>query len=274
MKRSIVVLALMAFAFSLAASADIVATKDSSNFAYKYEMDSNPSGQDLDSNSTFDWFWSVAGGSIIPQTYSGGVAQSDQSAGTPENLFRTDFGGSITRANTTSGSPWTIEMRVQKTTGTQGGDGWFGVAMQTPNDTFSTRVNFEDDRVSYRGTGGTNVDHLVGTDFTSGFHTMRIAYEGNDNTDETQQFFVWIDGSLLNDGLTSADAFVGGNGSFNSGGSWYIGDFSSGIAGDWEVDYIRFEDNGAFNVIPEPASIGLIGLVGLVYLLRRKLLRK
>jgi hypothetical protein len=177
---------LVLFCASFSAKADIIAYKDSADFNYKYEMNVNPSGQDLDSNSVSDWFSGVAGSQTIPQTYTGGVAQSDQSASTPENLFRTDYGGSITRATLGAATPWTLEMRVRKVSGTQGSDGWFGSAFQNPGANFSARANFEDDRVSYRGSGGDNVDYMVGTDFTSGFHTMRIAFEGNDNTDATQ----------------------------------------------------------------------------------------
>lgn len=238
----------------------ITVSKVSSDFDYLYEMDGNPSGQDLDSNSVTDWFSGTAGGSTIPQTYTSGVAVSSQSATTPQNLFRTDIGGSITR-NTlaNANSPWTIEVAVRKTGGTQGADGWFAVAMQNPSASQSIRVNFEDDRISYRA-GGSNTDYLVGNNFADGaFHTLRIAYEGSDS------YYVWVNGVLLNDDLSSG--FAGGNGSFNASGSWFIGDFSGGLAGDWEVDHIRY-DAGLASV-PE-TSITLLGSLGLFVLLRRR----
>ncbi|BCX46163.1 hypothetical protein HAHE_00710 [Haloferula helveola] len=240
----------------------ITVTKDSGDFGYLYEMSTNPSGQDLDGNSTGDWFNATANGLTIPQTYSGGVAVSNQSAGTPETLFRTDYGGSITR-NTlaNANSPWTVEVSVRKTGGTQGADGWFGVAMQNPGASQSVRVNFEDDRVSYR-TSPTNTDYLLGINFADGeFHTMRIAYEGSDS------YFVWIDDTLLNTDLSTG--FAGGNGSFNTGGSWFMGDFSGGIAGDWEVDYIRYDAGTAAAPVPEPGII-LLGAIGVLALLRRR----
>ncbi|NNC89406.1 MAG: hypothetical protein HKN82_13190 [Akkermansiaceae bacterium] len=249
------------------AHADLIVTKHSSDFTYLYEMDVNPSGQDLDSNTTQDWFGGTAGGSTIPQDYTGGVARSDQNpaSGDPQNLFRTDIGGSITRATLAdANTPWTMELSARKTGGTQGVDGWFGVAMQNPGASFSTRVNFEDDRISYR-TGGTYADYLVGTDFADGaFHTMRIAYEGSDN------YFVWINDILLNSDLTSAGAFAGGNGSFNTGGSWFMGDFSGGIGGDWEVDYIRYEAGTAFAAVPEASELALFALGALSLALYRR----
>jgi hypothetical protein len=129
-------------------------------------------------------------------------------------------------------------------------DGWFGVATQNPGDSFSARVNLEDDRVSYR-TGASNTDYLVGTNFADGnFHTVRLAKDTGD------AFYVWVNGTLLNADLSTP--FTGGNGSFNTSGSWFLGDFSGGIAGDWEVDYIAYDANGAFAVVPEPASILLL----------------
>ncbi|NNM31078.1 MAG: hypothetical protein HKO57_16280, partial [Akkermansiaceae bacterium] len=55
---------------------------DSASFAYNYEMDVNPSTQDLDgAGSATDWFAGTAGGITIPQTYLGGVAFSNASPG-------------------------------------------------------------------------------------------------------------------------------------------------------------------------------------------------
>ena len=45
----------------------------------------------------------------------------------------------------------------------------------------SVRVNLEDDRISI-WTSGSNTDYRTGTNFAnSSFHTVRIAYEGNDS---------------------------------------------------------------------------------------------
>lgn len=242
------------------APAAVTITKDSSAFAYLYEMDGNPSGQDLDGNSVSDWFAGTAGGLTIPQTYAGGFAQSAQASNSV--LFRTDYGGSITRATLADAdSPWTFEVAVRKTGGAQAVDGWFGVAMQNPGATQSVRVNFEDDRVSYRA-GAANNDFLGGSNFADGnVHTMRLAYEGSDS------YFVWINDILLNADLSTG--FAGGNGSFNSIGAWFIGDFTSGIAGDWEVDHIRYDAGLASAPVPEP-SVALSGGLALLALMRRR----
>lgn len=243
--------------------AAITLTRDSSAFTYLYEMNVNPATQDLNGNTTVDWFAGTTGGSTIPQTYTGGEAFSNQAAATPQNLFRTDYGGSITRATlANANSPWTIEVKVRKTGGTQGADGWFGVAMQNPGASQSVRVNFEDDRVSYR-TGGSYVDYLTGSDFDDGLHhTMRIAYEGSNS------YYVWINDTLLNSDLSTG--FTGGNGSFNTSGSWFIGDFSGGTAGNWAVDFIRYDATGAYAPIPEVSSPLLAALATFGLLRRRR----
>lgn len=90
---------------------------------------------------------------------------------------------------------------------------------------------------------------------------MRIAYEGSDS------YFVWVNDTLLNPDLASG--FSGGNGNFNGLGAWFIGDFTGGIAGDWEVDHIRFDAGTATAPIPEP-GITLLGGLGLLGILRRR----
>jgi len=227
------------------------------NGAYIWSMETNPSGLDvdLDENDVSDYFPTTSGGATIPQIYtvpgaSGtGVAESSQASS--QNLFRTDFGGSITRATLGADDPFTLEWRVRKTGGTQGADGWFSVAIQNPGANYSARVNFEDDRVSYRDPG-VNVDYLEGTDFDDGnFHTMRLAKDTGD------AYYVWVNEILLNADLNTP--FVGGNGSFNTGGAAFMGDFSGGIGGDWEVDYIAFDTSGAY-AVPEPSSLALLGI--------------
>ncbi|QQL44945.1 PEP-CTERM sorting domain-containing protein [Sulfuriroseicoccus oceanibius] len=251
-------------ASTLGAHAAIVAEADSSGFDYLYEMDTNPATLDLDSNSTNDWFGGTVSGATIPQTYTGGVAYSNDSAG--ENLFRVDFGGSILRNNFSDANPMTMELSVSKQGGSQGTLGWFGAALQMPGASNSIVVAFADDHVKVRETGGGYSEYLNGTDFTSGFHTMRVAKEGGDN------YYIWIDDVLLNADLSTP--IGGGNGNFNSGGSWFIGDYSSGGFGsaDWGVDYIRMEADGAFApvAVPEPSSAVLLGLGGAALILRRR----
>lgn len=247
------------------ANAAIVTTKDSTGFTYKYEMDTNPSSQDLDSNSTSDWFSGAANGLIIPQTYSGGFASSNESAN--QVLFRTDFTNSITRNQLSANTPYTLEFNVQKTGGTQGTNGWFAAMLQSPGTSDSIRVSLEDNAVTVRTTGGTFTPYLTGTNFASGDHTVRIAYEGSNN------YYVWVDGTLLNADLSTP--LHGGNGDVNNLGVWFIGDFSADTSGDWKVDDIRFDPGTAsaplLATVPTPAALpaGLV-LLGLAATRRRR----
>ena len=229
---------------------------DSTSFDYQYEMDVNPSGQDLDSaGSATDWFPNVAGGAIIPQTYTGGVAVSNQ--GAAEVLFRTDFGGSITRQSFPG--DFTIEVSVHVNSDGNGGAGsagYFGIALQTPGETNSFAMVIDAGEINISG-GST----IATADNTDGFHTFRIANEGDD-------YFVWRDGVLLN--ADESSPFAPSNGSFNTGGAWFVGDYSGSIGGNWEVDYIRADNGGAFAPVPEPTSLALLGLGGLLIARRRR----
>ena len=243
--------------------AGLVLFADSSAFDYQHEMNVNPSGQDLDGNTTADWFAGTAGGVTIPQTFTAGVAYSNQGAATPEILFRTDFTGSITRSSFSDTAPMTLEVRVSKVSGTQGSIGWFGLALQMPTSDHSIVVALADDRVKVRESGGTYVEYLNGTDFTSGFHTVRVAKESGN------AWYVWVNQTLLNADLNTP--IIDGNGSFNVLGAWFIGDYSgTGYAGDWAVDYIRLEKDGAY-AIPEPATFSLVlTALGAACIRRRK----
>ena len=91
-------------------------------------------------------------------------------------------------------------------------------------------------------------------DNTDGFHTFRLAHEAGTST-----VSLWRDGELWSNLPTA-----------NFGAStmyWLAG--SGQAVGNADVDYYRWTD-GAYAPIPEPATMGLLTLGGLVTLLRRK----
>jgi len=189
------------------------------------------------------------------------LASSNQAAS--EVLLRGDFnaggGGSAWRELVAAGAAadWTMEIRVAKVSGAQGTAGWFGIANANLGESNSSALTIMDDRI--RLTGG--ADYMVGTDFTSGFQTIRIAHDSADNA-----YYYWINGTLLNADLSTP--INGTNGSAFDNNT-FVGDYSGSIAGEWQIDYIRL-DESAIAPVPEPSSAALLGLGGLALILRRR----
>ncbi len=246
---------------TMAANAAITLTGDSSTFDYKYEMDVNPGGQNLDSLGAEDWFNGTSSGITKPPV-SGGVAVSNLT--NKEQLFRGDFNaggaGSVWRELVSGGasSTWTLEVSMRKTSGTQGAKGWFGIATANSGESNSSAFEIHDDRVSL--TGG--ADYLAGSDFSSGFQTIRIAHDAVDNA-----YYYWVNGTLLNADLSTPIAGANGRAFDNN---TFIGNYSGDFgSGEWEIDYIRI-DTDAGAAVPEPSSTVLLGLGGLALILRRR----
>lgn len=249
-------------------NADITSFADSSTFDYRYEMDVDPTTQNLDSLGAEDWFAGTSGGVTAPNNFSGGIASSNSSAATPEVLWRGDFntggGGSMWRELVSDGaaSDWTLEISVRKDGGTQGSLGWFSIATANLGESNSMRFNFEDDRVSVSD-GTTATDYLVGTNFADGsFHTVRIAHDTADNA-----HYIWVNDVLLNDDLSTPIAGINGSAFVNS---TFIGDYTGSVSGDWSVDYMRF-DTDALGVVPEQGAFALLaGLAGMCFVALRR----
>jgi len=243
--------------------ADIVAVEDSSTFDYRYEMDTDPTGQDLDGNTTVDWFAGNAGSQTAPNTYVGGEAFSNNTVSPSEDLFRGDFNGSggndsIWRELVDDGaaSDWTMEIKVRKVSGAQGSNGWFAFAMANLNESNSSDFLVKDDRLTINDT-----DYMVGTNFSTGSHTFRVAHDSVDN-----EWYFWANGVLLNNDLSTPIA--GTNGSVFDNAT-FIGHYSNSHAGEWAVDYIRIDEN-ASAPIPEPSSLALLALGGMLMSRKRR----
>ena len=225
----------------------------SSSFDFQYEMDVNPSGQDLDSaGGAADWFAS-AGAAIgvdrtllIPQSYDNGVAVSNQLADPAEALFRTDYGGSISRQSLAG--DFTVEVAVKLTPATitaPGSDlGGFGFFLN-PGGQNALRVNVNESEIT---TGLGNNAFATGSN-TDAFHLYRIAYVASD-----RRFWVWRDGVLIYGGTTAPGGGIeGAQESLYAENSFLLGDFAVDLSGEWEVDYIRLHNEA---VAPDGAGLG------------------
>ncbi|WP_265594253.1 hypothetical protein [Haloferula sp. BvORR071] len=246
-------LALLLVCLALPVHAAATLQLDSALFQYRYELDSAPNNQDLDANATDDW-WDTG----IP-TVSGGYAANTAA----DQLYRGDFTGAIFRsvANATT-ADWTMEITVAKTGGTQGTNGWFGIATDPAGENLSSAIYLKDDRVSIEA-GATDLDFMSGTAFGNGdYYTIRIAHDAVANS-----YYYWVNGTLLNASLSTPIA--PGNPNMNASGSIFIGDYSSSLAGNYSIDSIRLDSTGAYAPVPEPA-LSMLGLLGAVALLRRR----
>lgn len=206
----------------------------SGDFNFLYEMNENPGLQDLDgAGSANDWFANAAQATgvdqqmIIPQSYANGIASSNQAAVVPEALFRTDFGGSISR--TSLSGNFTVEVALRLKAGTiasPGTDlGGFGMFLNPPGQGV-LRLNLQEDGLSI---GGGDLPTVTGSN-TDAFHLFRVAYVAAD-----QRFWVWRDGFLIFGG---EEALAATNDSVFVDGGFFLGDFAADLSGDWEVDYI------------------------------------
>lgn len=222
------------------------------DFDFRYEMNENPGFQDLDMAGSTDWFSASAQAvgvdqeMLIPQIYAGGIASSNQSAGIPEALFRTDFGGSISRESI-SGN-FTVEVSLRLKEGTIGAPGFdlggFGMFIN-PSGVPALRVNINEDGMS---TGEGDSPVVTGSN-TSAFRLYRVAYVAAD-----QRYWVWQDGLLIYGGEAGLE---GTNSAVFGGESFLLGDFSADLSGDWEVDYIGLHNDAV-------APAGVIGDLAVV----------
>ena len=242
---------LLVLSLTVVSQAAIIATpKDSANFDYRYEQDVDSSSQDLDGNTVDDFF---AGFPAQHPSIAGGIASFSDG-----DFYRTDFGGSITRANFADNAVFTVEISAQMlTTGSADGiRGTMGVFWRDNGADEDTEVLYVGDSTvkTFNGTVISTADN------TDGFHTFRFA------RDSDGEFWFWRDNVLLAQDIASQI----------SGGAdgLFVGDIGSPTSGDWNLDYLRI-DEGAFAPVPEPSSFiiaAMLGLIGIGYGSRRRIL--
>ncbi len=211
--------------------------KPSSDFDFAYEFDvdpSNPSLIDLDGNGSADL--SPVG---TPEVFDG-IARlvSDERYGLNE-----DTTTSWPTISPTVESGYTIEVRlkvIDDPAFPEGSRGSFVLAASPDGSTANSLLNIGKQSVSW----GAPTHSLGSFDNTDGFHEFRVVQLPGDSN----QYFVWRDGVLLNPGGVSlASGF-----SFQDRPRLIFGDGGgTTYDGHVEVDYVRFT-TGAWQVPETP----------------------
>jgi len=249
------------------ANAAITLSKPSELFDRKYEMDVEPSTQDLDGNSTLDFVKNATGSATAtPGTPSAGFVTLSSSGG--DNIgYNSDAAGRIWREdNYLETQGFTVEVRL-RVVSQSGSDAAFGITTTPAGSNIDSYFIIRATGQAWSITNGAaspSVPLNIGAqlDNTDGFHVFRLAFDP-----ATLRYSMWRDAVLLADGASNStfgDMFP----SINALNRLQVGDNGGFFAGVVELDYVRFT-RGAF-LTPEPASAAMLALGGLATLRRRR----
>lgn len=222
----------------LGATVGMAVQMDSANFANKVEGDVLPS-------TMAGWAYS----GTLPETdymsVSGGILSIDTLtlAGGQTSYYDYAAGSGIGYAN-----GFTCEFRLKVNSAVKSGDVNTGLWLAAGRVT----LTIMDDVIKHRGGGD---DVIYTADNTDGFHTYRLTIAPG-----MTSWDLYRDGALVIDDRIE----------FSPWNWFFFGDGTgAGPDLDVDVDYVRWDASGAFEPIPEPATMSLLGL-GLLGLLRNR----
>lgn len=237
------------------ANADLL-TMDSASFAWKYEMNADPSTEDVAPVAGVDWIRT----GTAPALSGGIMTMAGPTTGNYQSYFAT--AGSVW-SNVTRENGWTLESRIRVPNETYTGGKIAGLSMlgETAGAGAALLMIAKDKLYwTYLGTG---VGQIGGTmDNSTDFHTYRIAEVP---TGGVPTFNVWRDDVLVGD--TLAPAYPGNWGNYAN----VFGTPSGFETCNGEIDYVRLQ-SGAYAPVPEPTTLVLLvtGVIGLLAYAWRK----
>jgi hypothetical protein len=221
-------------------------TKDSADFANKYEADVLPDAAGLgfylvDSNNVFADTVSLSGGVLTINT---------DAAGTGADAIWYQMDGGLWNPHFLGG--FTAEIRAKVN---PGNSGTYGAALGLSDENSTGFFQMFFDHLDMEGTviptAANNDD----------FHVFRVT-SISDGSSAGQVYRVYRDGVQVGSDVTQIT-------SFPPGPPLRFGDFIAGFAEvNFDIDYIRWDTTGAWAPVPEPASLGLLLAGSMVMTLR------
>ena len=273
-RRIVLTLGVTALVAGMQAANAELPHKASENFGiYRYEMVSDPAGQDLDGNGTSDFHEVNDGSSPLPAFADGFVTipRVDSNYG---NTYNSDTAAQAwLYSGVSKATGWTLEIRLKTDTAPQDPNNltrsigiWAGAAYgPAAPGVAGTAVLSVDDAHLYWGHPSIQpAIQLDGTfDNKSDYHVYRIAaipgayMSGSD-------YSVWRDGVLLSSNLDSVFPYWAPQLQF--------GDIHGGVHGTTGIDYVRFTTGAFAPTVPSPTTLALLaaGMTGLLACARRK----
>ncbi len=198
MKQLFVFCAALAATMVMCAASDLPQL-DSTQFAYKYEMDAKPTAQDFDNSGAVDftgdtatsWLSISNGAMVMDMTAGGKYLVSDKANGTAGDAWLT-----MGATSATGGSGYTIETLLKIDSSVSGVDYVMNLQASTGDTSmYNASLNFKTNGIYWSGT------LLTAADFNAtAWHTYRVVREGSG---EANKFSVYVDGVLVRGGLGS-----------------------------------------------------------------------